>query len=101
MVLGDEVLKVGWLVEVDVMCNCIILMCQMLVKELKVEMFDCNFDYLLQQCGMFSYIGLSEEQVDWLCDEFGVYLIVSGCMCVVGFNVLNVYCVVKVFVVVM
>ncbi len=36
---------------------------------------DRNFDYLLQRRGMFSYTGLSEEQVDRLRDEFGVYLI--------------------------
>ena len=37
-----------------------------------------NFDYLLNQRGMFSYTGLSAAQVDRLREEFGVYLIASG-----------------------
>ncbi|MGT9359333.1 aminotransferase class I/II-fold pyridoxal phosphate-dependent enzyme, partial [Escherichia coli] len=41
-----------------------------------------NFDYLLNQRGMFSYTGLSAAQVDRLREEFGVYLIASGRMCV-------------------
>lgn len=100
-VLGDEALKAGWLAEVDAMRNRIISMRQTLVKELKAEMPDRNFDYLLQQRGMFSYTGLSEEQVDRLRDEFGVYLIASGRMCVAGLNASNVHRVAKAFAAVM
>ncbi|HAF0962715.1 TPA: aminotransferase class I/II-fold pyridoxal phosphate-dependent enzyme, partial [Salmonella enterica subsp. enterica serovar Typhimurium] len=56
---------------------------------------------LLQQRGMFSYTGLSEEQVDRLRDEFGVYLIASGRMCVAGLNASNVHRVAKAFAAVM
>ncbi|EEF9299237.1 aromatic amino acid transaminase [Salmonella enterica] len=100
-VLGDEALKAGWLAEVDAMRNRIISMRQTLVKELKAEMPDRNFDYLLQQRGMFSYTGLSEEQVERLRDEFGVYLIASGRMCVAGLNASNVHRVAKAFAAVM
>lgn len=100
-VTGDEALKAGWLAEVDAMRNRIISMRQTLVKELKAEMPDRNFDYLLQQRGMFSYTGLSEEQVERLRDEFGVYLIASGRMCVAGLNASNVHRVAKAFAAVM
>lgn len=100
-VLGDEALKAGWLAEVDAMRNRIISMRQTLVKELKAEMPDRNFDYLLEQRGMFSYTGLSEEQVERLRDEFGVYLIASGRMCVAGLNASNVHRVAKAFAAVM
>ncbi|ELY12385.1 aromatic amino acid aminotransferase, partial [Salmonella enterica subsp. enterica serovar Enteritidis str. 436] len=100
-VLGDEALKAGWLAEVDAMRNRIISMRQTLVKELKAEMPDRNFDYLLQQRGMFSYTGLSAEQVERLRDEFGVYLIASGRMCVAGLNASNVHRVAKAFAAVM
>lgn len=100
-VLGDEALKASWLAEVDAMRNRIISMRQTLVKELKAEMPDRNFDYLLQQRGMFSYTGLSAEQVDRLRDEFGVYLIASGRMCVAGLNASNVHHVAKAFAAVM
>ncbi|WP_139380147.1 aminotransferase class I/II-fold pyridoxal phosphate-dependent enzyme, partial [Salmonella enterica] len=50
---------------------------------------------------MFSYTGLSEEQVERLRDEFGVYLIASGRMCVAGLNASNVHRVAKAFAAVM
>ncbi|ELI6862523.1 aromatic amino acid transaminase [Salmonella enterica] len=100
-VLGDEALKASWLAEVEAMRTRIISMRQTLVKVLKAEMPDRNFDYLLQQRGMFSYTGLSAEQVDRLRDEFGVYLIASGRMCVAGLNSSNVQRVAKAFAAVM
>lgn len=100
-VLGDEALKASWLEEVEAMRTRIISMRQTLVKVLKAEMPDRNFDYLLQQRGMFSYTGLSAEQVDRLRDEFGVYLIASGRMCVAGLNSSNVQRVAKAFAAVM
>ncbi|UMX59977.1 aminotransferase class I/II-fold pyridoxal phosphate-dependent enzyme [Escherichia coli] len=49
-------------------------------------------DYLLNQRGMFSYTGfLSAAQVDRLREEFGVYLIASGRMCVAGLNSRQMY----------
>lgn len=49
-----------------------------------------NFDYFLTQRGMFSYTGLSEAQVNRLRDEFGVYLVRSGRMCMSGLSTKNV-----------
>ncbi len=49
-----------------------------------------DFGYFLSQRGMFSYTGLSPAQVDRLRDEFGVYLVRSGRMCVAGLNSGNV-----------
>jgi aromatic-amino-acid transaminase len=46
--------------------------------------------YLLSQRGMFSYTGLSAAQVDRLRDEFAVYLVRSGRLCVAGLNTRNV-----------
>lgn len=61
-----------------------------LVAALKISLPAHNFDYLLQQRGIFSYTGLSPQQVDRLRDEFGVYLIASGRMCLAGLNSDNV-----------
>jgi aromatic-amino-acid transaminase len=49
-----------------------------------------DLGYFLGQRGMFSYTGLSAAQVDRLREEFGVYLIRSGRMCVAGLNTGNV-----------
>ncbi len=77
-VLNDEALKASWLAEVEEMRTRILAMRQELVKVLSTEMPERNFDYLLNQRGMFSYTGLSAAQVDRLREEFGVYLITSG-----------------------
>ena len=50
---------------------------------------------------MFSYTGLSAAQVDRLRDEFGVYLIASGRMCVAGLKASNVHRVAQAFAAVM
>ncbi|MBW2780232.1 aromatic amino acid transaminase, partial [Escherichia coli] len=90
-VLNDEALKASWLAEVEEMRTRILAMRQELVKVLSTEMPERNFDYLLNQRGMFSYTGLSSAQVDRLREEFGVYLIASGRMCVAGLNAQNVH----------
>lgn len=89
-VLNDEQLKVQWLAEVDTMRTRILEMRQVLVETLKQVLPQRNFDYLLQQRGMFSYTGFNAAQVDRLRDEFGVYLIHTGRMCVAGLNHRNV-----------
>ena len=100
-VLNDEALKSSWLAEVEEMRTRILAMRQELVKVLSTEMPERNFDYLLNQRGMFSYTGLRTAQVDRLREEFGVYLIASGRMCVAGLNTANVQRVAKAFAAVM
>ena len=100
-VLNDEALKASWLAEVEEMRTRILAMRQELVKVLSTEMPERNFDYLLNQRGMFCYTGLSAAQVDRLREEFGVYLIASGRMCVAGLNTANVQRVAKAFAAVM
>ena len=49
-----------------------------------------DFGFLLSQRGMFSYTGLSAQQVDTLREQHAVYLIRSGRMCVAGLTQGNV-----------
>ncbi|MDN2487220.1 aromatic amino acid transaminase [Kosakonia sacchari] len=100
-VLGDAGLKASWLAEVEAMRTRILAMRQELVTVLKEAVPGGNFDYLLKQRGMFSYTGLSAAQVDRLREEFGVYLIASGRMCVAGLNSRNVHRVAQAFAAVM
>ena len=68
------------------------------IKAMRQRLFDVlsakapgrNFGYLITQRGMFSYSGLSPEQVDRLREEFGVYLVRTGRMCIAGLNEGNV-----------
>jgi aromatic-amino-acid transaminase len=89
-VLGDAALKAGWLSEVEAMRTRIIAMRETLRSALGQTLPDRNFDYLVTQRGMFSYTGLSAAQVDRLREEFGIYLVRSGRICVAGLNDANV-----------
>ena len=100
-VLNDEALKASWLAEVEEMRTRILAMRQEGGGGVGGGGGGGNFDYLLNQRGMFSYTGLSAAQVDRLREEFGVYLIASGRMCVAGLNTANVQRVAKAFAAVM
>lgn len=89
-VLGDNGLKATWLAEVEAMRTRIIAMRETLVGALKHTLPERNFAYLVEQRGMFSYTGLSAAQVDRLREEFGIYLVRSGRICVAGLNTGNV-----------
>ncbi|MBB3213562.1 aromatic-amino-acid transaminase [Herbaspirillum sp. Sphag1AN] len=89
-VLNDDALRTDWLHEVETMRTRIIAMRETLVGALKNALPGRDFDYLLEQRGMFSYTGLSAAQVDRLRDEFGIYLVRSGRICVAGLNQHNV-----------
>lgn len=89
-VLNDAALNSQWRGEVEAMRNRIDAMRQVLVAALKQALPERNFDFLLTQRGMFSYTGFSAAQVERLREEFGVYLIASGRVCMAGLNHSNV-----------
>ncbi len=89
-VLGDPALRASWERDVAAMRERILSMRQRLHAVLTRRCPGRDLNYLLTQRGMFSYTGLSAEQVDRLRQEQGVYLIRSGRMCVAGLNSGNV-----------
>jgi len=90
MVLRDPILRTRWEQDVNHMRARIQEMRQVLQKIISAKVPGRNFNYFAQQQGMFSYTGLSAEQVDRLREEFAVYLVRSGRMCVAGLNHHNV-----------
>ena len=89
-VLGDPALRASWEADVRAMRERILAMRRTLHGVLRARLPGRPFDYFLTQRGMFSYTGLSASQVDRLREEFGVYLVRSGRMCVAGLNTGNV-----------
>jgi aromatic-amino-acid transaminase len=85
-VMLDPGLRAEWEGEVAVMRERIKAMRKTLHDVLTARVQDRDFGYLLSQRGMFSYTGLTPEQVDRLRDDFAVYLVRSGRMCVAGIN---------------
>ena len=89
-VLTDPALRAQWEGEVAEMRERILAMRRQLHAVLVAKLPGRNFDYFLNQRGMFSYTGLSPEQAERLKTEFGVYILRSGRMCVAGLNSRNV-----------
>jgi aromatic-amino-acid transaminase len=89
-VLSEPDLRHAWEGELGAMRERIQAMRVALHNVLAAKMPDRDFSYFLRQRGMFSYTGLSPRQVDRLREEFAVYLVRSGRMCVAGLNTGNV-----------
>ena len=89
-VLHDEKLTAMWQAELQDMRERIIKMRHLLKDKLTQALPERDFSYLVKQQGMFSYTGLSAEQVDILKDQYGIYLVRSGRMCAAGLNLSNI-----------
>ncbi|MBN9422253.1 MAG: aromatic amino acid aminotransferase [Candidatus Accumulibacter sp. 66-26] len=89
-VMNDAALHAEWVGEVAAMRERIKAMRQKLYDVLSARLPGRDFSYFVKQRGMFSYTGLSPAQVDRLREEFAVYLVGSGRMCVAGLNGHNV-----------
>lgn len=89
-VLNHEELYTLWKSEVEEMRQRILLMRHLLQDKLTARIPGMDFSYLTQQQGMFSYTGLTSEQVDMLKQQYGIYLIRSGRMCTAGLNLSNI-----------
>ncbi len=89
-VLGDPALRAQWEAEVASMRQRISAMRQALHARVSAALPGRDVGHFLSQRGMFSYTGMSPAQVDRLREEFAVYLIRSGRMCVAGLNSGNV-----------
>lgn len=89
-VMEDPALYQQWVGEVGEMRERIKAMRQKLYDVLSAKVPGRDFSYFIKQRGMFSYTGLTVEQVLRLREEFAVYLVNSGRMCVAGLNQSNV-----------
>lgn len=95
-VLGSKTLKANWLKELTCMRERIAVMRQQLSIGLHSQKdFDANC-FIIQK-GMFSYTGLSEPQLKCLREEYAIYLVSPGRMCVAGLNLNNIEYVIKAF----
>ena len=89
-VMNDASLHAMWVGEVTEMRTRIKAMREKLFEVLSAKVPGRDFSYFINQRGMFSYTGFTPEQVDRLREEFAVYLVRSGRMCVAGLNSRNV-----------
>lgn len=89
MVLSDPALRAQWEDELGAMRERIKLMRASLRDGLEQAKPDGDFSYITTQNGMFSYSGLSKDQMVRLREEFGVYGLDSGRICMAALNQTN------------
>ncbi|STO53888.1 aromatic amino acid aminotransferase [Canicola haemoglobinophilus] len=78
IILGDKELRQQWEEELTEMRNRIKQMRHQFVELLKEYGAEQDFSFIIEQNGMFSFSGLSPEQVDRLKEEFAIYAVRSG-----------------------
>ncbi|MEC5388275.1 amino acid aminotransferase [Uliginosibacterium sp. H3] len=61
-----------------------------IVEKLAARGVKQDFSFVLKQRGMFSYTGLTAEQVERMKTEFGVYAVSTGRICVAALNTKNI-----------
>jgi len=83
---GDDELRGSWERELAEMCKRIANMREAFVLGLKKAGADRDFSFITSQKGMFSFSGLSREQVERLKAEHAVYIVGSGRINVAGMS---------------
>ena len=88
--LNDPILFKQWEKEVYEIRDRIRAMRIHLHDVLQEKLPDRDFTYLSAQRGMFSFTGLSSDQVARLQCEYSIYIVENGRMCVAGLNSRNI-----------
>jgi len=89
-VLGDAELRKDWEKEVADMRGRINGMRELLVKTLKAKGVPGDYSFITRQRGMFSFSGLTPEQVEALKQKYSIYIVGSGRINVAGITEQNV-----------
>jgi aspartate/tyrosine/aromatic aminotransferase len=90
IILDDSQLYQQWLTELADMRVRIKNMRQALVKGLAGCGVPGDFSFIEQQRGMFSFSGLSDDVVQWLRDEKGIYMVGGGRINLAGLTTNNI-----------
>ena len=89
-VLGNPALRQRWEDELKEMRERIKAMRVKLVASIEARVPGADFQFIIRQRGMFSYSGLTREQVLRLRDDYSIYAIESGRICVAAINTKNI-----------
>ncbi|KFZ38398.1 aromatic amino acid aminotransferase [Shewanella mangrovi] len=89
-ILASQELTAQWHDELKVMRDRINGNRAMLVERIKAQGVTRDFSFIARQKGMFSFLGISPEQVALLKSEHGVYMVDSSRMSIAGITEANV-----------
>lgn len=88
-ILGDQTLNADWEAELSEVRNRINALRTELVDALKAKGIDQDFSFIQREKGMFSFLGLSVEQVRSLINDYSIYLVDSSRINIAGINSSN------------
>lgn len=94
-VLSTPALRTQWENELAGMRQRIRQMREELVRKLADAGAKSDFSFITRQRGMFSYTGLSAAQVERLRNDFGIYAVSTGRICLAAINGKNIDAVAK------
>jgi len=88
-ILNDPALRAEWEGEVKQIRDRIRQMRELFVKTLKAKGVQQDFSFITRQNGMFSFSGLTKEQVETLKSKYAIYIVGSGRINVAGMTAGN------------
>lgn len=88
--LNEIELRKLWEDELASMRNRILMIRKIFVDRIKSLSPQHDFNFVIQQKGMFSYSGLTRNQIELLRSKYSVYAIESGRICVAAINSKNI-----------
>jgi aromatic-amino-acid transaminase len=86
MTLADAELRQAWEAELTEMRQRIFQMREKFVARLIENGIEQDFSFIKNQRGMFSYSGLTPEQVKTLRDKYSLYIVSTGRICLAAMN---------------
>ncbi|MDH3350649.1 MAG: aspartate/tyrosine/aromatic aminotransferase [Gammaproteobacteria bacterium] len=89
-ILNDEELRAGWAIELAEMRDRLQQMRALLGDALQAKAPDYDFSHLQRANGMFCFLGISEDQIRRLKQDFGIYMVNSSRVNVAGITAENV-----------
>jgi aspartate/tyrosine/aromatic aminotransferase len=89
-IMGDDLLKAQWMIELEAMHQRIAGVRAELVEGLKQAGIKTDFSFIARQRGMFSFSGLDDEQVDYLRVKKSIYMVKGGRINVAGITPRNI-----------
>jgi aspartate aminotransferase len=86
MILQDQALAADWCTELEEVRQNMLGLRQSLADELRRATNSDRFDFVAHHRGMFSRLGLTEEQVNVLRQEHGIYMVGDSRINIAGLN---------------
>ena len=85
-ILNDPVLRAQWIKELEEMRGRLNGLRKLLVDKLAARKTSMDFSFIAKERGMFSFLGITKEQVIRLREEFHVYMVESSRVNIAGIN---------------